>query len=158
MYRKSFVLLLSFICAAFLGGCATASSVKIASFEAQVGTIIDSIEKINDNMNAIDTDSTSAGTEMLKYMKELSTAISKLAAVEVPSSDYQYVNDLAAEAADYMSEALSLYTQLLSAGSEYDPDTAETALAYYQRACRRISVIVSLLHGNTPSDVDITYE
>ncbi|MCD8380659.1 MAG: hypothetical protein LUC95_10175 [Lachnospiraceae bacterium] len=158
MYRKSFILFLSLLCAAFLGGCATADTVKIASFEAQISTIIDSIEEINDDMNAVDTDSGSADVKMLAYMKDLSAAIDKLAALEVPSSDYQYVNDLALEAQEYMSEALTLYSQILSTGAEYDPDVAETAFAYYEKACRRVSVIVSLLHGNTPSDVEITYE
>ncbi|MCD7752111.1 MAG: hypothetical protein LUI10_10305 [Lachnospiraceae bacterium] len=158
MYRKSLILILSLICAALLGGCATADSVKVASFEAQISTIVDSIEEINDNMNAVDTESSSADKEILAYMKDLSAAIDKLAAVEVPSNDYQYVNDLALEAQEYMAEALTLYTQIFSTGAEYDPDVAETAFAYYEKACRRVSVIVSLLHGNTPSDVEITYE
>ncbi|MCD7818650.1 MAG: hypothetical protein LUG61_11555 [Lachnospiraceae bacterium] len=158
MSRKSFAILISLLCAALLGGCATTNSVKVASFEAQISIIVDSIEEINEKMNAIDTESDSADTEMLSYMKELSAAIDNLAALEIPSNDYQYVNDLALEAQENMAEALTLYTQILSSGAEYDPDVAETAFAYYQKACRRVSVIVSLLHGNTPSDVEISYE
>ncbi len=158
MTRKSLIFFLSILCAALLGGCASTTSIKVASFEAQISTIVDSIEEINDKMNAIDTDSATAGTEILSCMKELSAAIDNLAAVEIPSSDYQYVNDLAVEAQEYMAEALTLYNEIFSAGAEYDPDIAETAFENYQRACRRVSVIVSLLHGNTPSDVDITYE
>ncbi len=158
MSGKSFAILISLLCAALLGGCATTNSVKVASFEAQISIIVDSIEEINEKMNAIDTESDSADTEMLSYMKELSAAIDNLAALEIPSNDYQYVNDLALEAQENMAEALTLYTQILSSGAEYDPDVAETAFAYYQKACRRVSVIVSLLHGNTPSDVEISYE
>ncbi|MCD8325182.1 MAG: hypothetical protein LUC90_00415 [Lachnospiraceae bacterium] len=158
IYRKYFTVLSCLLCAALLGGCATAGSVKIASFEAQISTVVDSIEEIDANMNAIDTDSDTAGTQMLKYMKELSSAIDNLAAIEVPSSDYQYVNDLAVEAQEYMGEAVTLYSQILSSGAEYDPDIADEAYQYYQKACRRVSIIVSLLHGNTPSDVEITYE
>ncbi|MCD8130196.1 MAG: hypothetical protein LUE16_02780 [Lachnospiraceae bacterium] len=158
MSNKIFTAVICILCVFVFSGCATSSSVKIASFEAQIGTIIDSIEEINENMNAIDADSDSAGTQMLKYMKELSTAIDNLAAIEVPSGEYQYVNDLAVEAQEYIGEAITLYSQILSSGAEYDPDIADEAYQYYQKACRRISVIVSLLHGNTPSDVEISYE
>ncbi|MCD8067815.1 MAG: hypothetical protein LUE87_02765 [Lachnospiraceae bacterium] len=157
MSNKIFTAVICILCVFVLSGCATSNSVKIASFEAQISTIIDSIEEINENMNAIDPDSDSAGTQMLKYMKELSSAIDNLAAIEVPSGEYQYVNDLAVEAQEYISEAITLYSQILSSGAEYAPDIADEAWQYYQKACRRISVIVSLLHGNTPSDVEISY-
>ncbi len=158
MSNKLFTAVICILCIFALSGCATSNSVKIASFEAQISTIIDSIEEINEKMNAIDADSDSAGTQMLKYMKELSSAIDNLAAVEVPSNEYQYVNDLAVEAQEYIDEAITLYSQILSSGAEYDPDIAEEAWQYYQKACRRVSIIVSLLHGNTPSDVEISYQ
>ncbi|MCD7806958.1 MAG: hypothetical protein LUH19_06405 [Lachnospiraceae bacterium] len=155
---KLFIIILCILCAALFGGCATSGSVKIASFEAQISTVVDSIEEIDANMNAVDTASDSAGTQMLKYIKELSDAIDRLAAIEIPSSEYQYVNDLAVEAQEYIGEAVTLYSQILSSGAEYDPDIAEEAYQNYQKACRRVSIIVSLLHGNTPSDVEISYE
>lgn len=154
--RKN-ILCLCLICMLCLWGCGS-SDLKLTSYESQISTVIDSMEAIDTRMNAIDPDSITADSDMLSCIQELDALFEKLAEIEAPSSDYQYVNDLAAEAREYMSQATALYQELLSAGSEYDPDAALLAYEYYSRACRRVSIIVAMLHGNTPDGVTISYE
>lgn len=154
---KRLTICICLICILSLWGCGN-SNLKLTSYETQLGTVVDSMEAIDARMNAIDPDSSTADSDMLSCIQELDALFEKLAEIEAPSSDYQYVSDLAAEAREYMAQATALYNDLLSAGSEYDADAAGQAYEYYSRACRRVSIIVSMLHGNTPSGVTVTYE
>ena len=61
------------------------------------------------------------------------------------------------ETYESMTEAVKNYHQAYG-GDEYDESTAEYAKQNYSRAYKRIQIIISFLHGEEPTDPDLTIE
>ena len=56
-----------------------------------------------------------------------------------------------------MTTAVKSFHDAYGNGS-YNENTAEYAQGNYNRAYKRIQIIISFLHGETPEDVDLTSE
>ena len=56
-----------------------------------------------------------------------------------------------------MTEAVKSYHEAYSNGS-YNEYTAEYARQNYSRAYKRVQIIITFLHGEEPSDADLTAE
>ena len=65
------------------------------------------------------------------------------------------IDELAAQAAEHMQEADSLYHEACSAET-FDQERASAAQEHYQRAMKRIHYIGIMLQGRTPDDEEIT--
>ena len=72
-------------------------------------------------------------------------------------AEFDYLENLADESREYMTEAVKNYHQAYG-GDEYDESTAEYAKQNYSRAYKRIQIIISFLHGEEPTDPDLTIE
>ena len=71
--------------------------------------------------------------------------------------EFDYLEELADEAGQYMTEAVKSYHEAYSNGS-YNEYTAEYARQNYSRAYKRVQIIITFLHGEEPSDADLTAE
>ena len=105
-------------------------------------------------MNRIDASSDNAPSQLLGYLDELDTRFQNFAALDFPA-DYDYLENLADEASQYMTEAVKYYHQSYSNNS-YNEYTAQYASENYSRAIKRIKIIITFLHGETPDDENIT--
>ena len=85
----------------------------------------------------------------------MDTSFAQMASLTVPDG-FPGVDQLAAEASENMSQAVSYYHQAFE-GEEYDASLADVAKQYYDRANVRLQYIVSILHGDIPEDI-YTYE
>ena len=56
-----------------------------------------------------------------------------------------------------MTTAVASYHEAYSNNS-YNEYTAEYARENYERACKRVTVMIKLLHGENISDADVTVE
>ena len=97
-----------------------------------------------------------AQEELLSGLDELTALTDSLADISVPKRYADAgIDELAAQAAEHMQEADSLYHEACSAET-FDQERASAAQEHYQRAMKRIHYIGIMLQGRTPDDEEIT--
>ena len=74
--------------------------------------------------------------------------------MEVPE-EFISVESLADEAAENMTQAVSLYHSLYESET-FDTTIADAANEYYSRANIRLQYIISILHGEIPEGENVT--
>ena len=93
---------------------------------------------------------------VLSGLDELTALTDSLADISVPKRYADAgIDELAAQAAEHMQEADSLYHEACSAET-FDQERASAAQEHYQRAMKRIHYIGIMLQGRTPDDEEIT--
>ncbi|MBD5471624.1 MAG: hypothetical protein HDR20_01595 [Lachnospiraceae bacterium] len=127
---------------------------KIENYKANMNQFFENIRIFDSSINAIDPNSETATTELLSLLDSMNTSFSQMASLEVPES-FPGVEDLATQASEYMSEAVSFYHQAYD--GEYDATLEDVARQNYERANLRLQYIVSILHGDIPEEI-YTYE
>lgn len=135
-----------------LTGCG--KDAKIETYKANMNQFFENLKVFDSSINAIDPNSETATTELLSLLDSMDTSFSQMASLEVPDS-FPGVADLATQASEYMSEAVSYYHQAYD--GEYDATMEDVARQNYERANLRIQYIVSILHGNIPEEI-YTYD
>lgn len=147
------MLLLSVLSLSFLlGGCG--EDAELTKFKNEMDHHCSQIADIDNGINNIDSQSETAKEELLQYLGQLDTSFQDLASMDVPE-EFEYIEELAADASEYMTEAVSLYQEAYSSNS-YNEYTAAYAKEYYERACLRLNYIITFLHGEIPEDPNIT--
>lgn len=153
--KKRFLLLLSaMILALSLTGCG--EDPKLTKFKNDIDSFCEEIAAIDTNINNIDADSETAREELLDYLDQLDQSFKVLANITVPE-EFSYMEELADEASAYMTTAVESYHEAFSNNS-YNEYTADYARKNYERACKRVTVILKLLHGEEISDADVSIE
>ena len=151
---KAFTLILTgLVCSFLMAGCNTPDP-ELTKFKNDVNNFCDRISELDTSMNQIDAASDTASAQLLEYLDEVDMRFKTFAELDFPSS-YDYLESLADEASRYMTEAVDYYHQSFSNGS-YNEYTAEYAQENYSRAVKRIQIIITCLHGETPTDADIS--
>lgn len=129
---------------------------ELAQFRNSVDEFCTKISEIDTSINNIDAQSENAISELLSCLDELDLAFQAFARLDFPE-EFDYLEELADESSQYMTEAVSSYHDAYSNNS-YDQNTAEYAKSNYSRAYKRIQIIITCLHGEKPSDADLTIE
>ena len=138
----------------FLTGCGTDPA--LSRFKTQVDDFCTRISELDTSINNIDTQSEGYTSELLGYLDELDAEFQAFSEVDFPEQ-FDYLESLADEAAEYMTEAVKSYHEAYSNGS-YNEYTADYALQNYSRAYKRIQIIITFLHGEEPDDADLSIE
>lgn len=126
---------------------------ELTRFRKDIDDFCTSISEIDTSINNIDAQSDTATSELLEYLDELDSQFQVLAESDFPE-EFDYLESLADEASEYMTEAVSSYHEAYSNGS-YNEYTAEYAKENYSRAYKRIQIIIAFLHGEEPEGVDL---
>lgn len=126
---------------------------ELAQFRKNVDDFCDKISAIDSGMNNIDAEADGAVSEFLGYLDELDLIFQSFAELDFPE-EFDYLEATADEASQYMTTAVESYHEAYSNGS-YNEYTAEYAYGNYSRAYKRIQIIISFLHGETPDDVNV---
>lgn len=151
MKNKVRMLIAAFFAAAFLTACGEDS--ELTQFRKNVDDFCDKISEIDSDMNNIDAEADGAVSEFLGYLDELDLVFQSFAKLDFPE-EFDYLEATADEASQYMTTAVESYHEAYSNGS-YNEYTAEYAYGNYSRAYKRIQIIISFLHGETPDDVNV---
>ncbi len=146
-------MILGLFCAGFLAGC---GNPEAARFQTQIDDFCTEISELDTSINGIDVTAENYTTELLGYLDELDTEFQTFAQIDFPK-EFDYLEELADESSEYMTEAVKHYHEAYSADG-YKEATAQYALENYSRAYKRVQIIISFLHGETPDDVDLTME
>ena len=132
-----------------LTGCGNKE--ELENYKANMNQFFENIKVFDSSINAIDPESDTAVSELLSYLDSMDKSFAQMASLEVPDG-FPGVEQLADEASEYMSEAVSYYHQAFE-GEEYDATLADVAKQNYDRANLRIQYIVSILHGDIPEEI-----
>ncbi len=138
-----------------LTGCGDTSKLEqyyreMNSFNTNIGIITDSIEMIDEN------DST-ASIQIIQQLEKLEDQFNILAEIEVPKN-FLACEELADDAAYYMTEAVKLYKEYYKTENYDDTNTVDMARQNYDRAMTRVNYISLILQGNIPEGEGITTE
>lgn len=146
-------LLITGLCATCLL-CSCSQKEDMSGFKDSMNTFCDQVAKIDVNMNNINAKSDTAKEELLNNLDQLKETFTSFTALDFPS-DFDYLEAVRDEAGDYMNEAVDYFHKAYEDASGYRSDYAEYAQQNYERAWKRIQIIIAFLHGETPEDVDI---
>ena len=128
----------------------------LSRFRDEMDNFCTRISEIDSSINNIDAQSENAISELLACLDDLDLIFQDFAELDFPE-EFDYLEELADEAGQYMTEAVKSYHEAYSNGS-YNEYTAEYARQNYSRAYKRVQIIITFLHGEEPSDADLTAE
>ncbi len=129
---------------------------ELASFRKSMDDFCTKISEIDSSINNIDAQAENAVSELLGYLDDLDLTFKSFAVLDFPE-EFDYLEGLADESSQYMTEAVSSYHEAYKNGT-YNPDVAEYARQNYSRSYKRIQIIISFLHGEEPDDADLSIE
>lgn len=151
MKKKFFISVAAVLMAAVLTACG--EDPELVRFRKEIDAFCNKLAEIDAAMNGMDAEADGAVTEFLGYMNDLDIVFQSFAALDFPE-EFDYLETTADEASSYMTTAAESYKEAYSNGS-YNEYTAEYAYENYARAYKRVQIILSFLHGETPDNVDI---
>lgn len=137
----------------FLTGCG--KDAELENYKANMNQFFENIKIFDSSINALDPNSETVTTDLLALLDSMNTSFSQMASLEVPD-DFPGVAELAAEASEYMSEAVSYFHQAYET-EPYDAELEDIARQNYDRANVMFQYIVSIIHGDIPEEL-YTYE
>lgn len=151
MRKKIYLLITAILTAVVLTACG--EDPELVQFRQSIDDLFTKISDIDSAMNSIDSTSANAVSELLRHLDDLDLVFQSFAKLDFPE-EFDYLEETAQEASEYMTTAVESYHEAYSNGS-YNEYTAEYAYGNYSRACRRLQVIISFLHGESPEDVTV---
>lgn len=139
-----------------LGACG--KDTELEQFKEDIDRFCTNVSNIDTAINSVDVSSENAVSEMLSLLDELNTEFQQFADLDFPEQ-FDYLEELADEAGDYMEEAVSSYKDAYT-NETYD-ESMFTAMYQYareneSRAFKRIQIIITFLHGEEPEAVGLT--
>ena len=144
---------LLFLPVCLLTGCG--KDAELENYKANMNQFFENVRIFDSSINALDPQSETSVTELLSLLDSMDTSFQQMASLEVPDG-FPGVADLATEASEYMSEAVSLYHQAYE-GESFNASLEDAARQNYECANIRLQYIISILHGNIPEEI-FTYE
>lgn len=137
-------------------GTACGENSALTRFRKDMDDFCTRISEIDTSINNIDAQSQDAAAELLGYLDDLDTTFQTFAALDFPE-EFDYLESLADESSQYMTEAVKSYHDAFRDHS-YDEAIAGYARENYSRAYKRVQIIISFLHGEEPLDPDLSAE
>lgn len=129
---------------------------ELTQFRKDMDEFCTKISEIDSSINSIDAHGENAVYELLGYLDDLDLVFRSFAKLDFPE-EFDYLEELADESSQYMTEAVTSYHKAYSNGT-YDESMAEYAKQNYSRSYKRIQIIISFLHGEEPDDADLSIE
>ena len=154
MNKKIHTVLLVFLAAVILTACG--EDTELTRFKKSIDDFCTRISEIDNSINSIDAQSDNAKSELLANLDDLDLVFQNFAKLDFPE-EFDYLENLAKESSEYMTEAVKSYHEAYSNDS-YNEYIAEYARQNYSRAYKRVQIIISFLHGEEPTDPDLSIE
>ena len=158
--KKALALIL--ICIFALCGCksgseSTSSGSDLSEFRNQVDSFNAKIAEIDSAINSVNTSEAGFEQKVTGSLNELNTAFSDFSNTDFPE-EFDYLEHLADEAAEYMNSAVSIYISVYTDDSlspESMQEKFDEADKQYSNAFKRIKVIMTFLNGEVSEDADV---
>ncbi len=149
--KKIVVLLL---CGLLLTGCGAQTDPELIRLESEINSFCDNILKIDTAINQItnitadETGLKDATEDLLFQLDILKDEFTKFSNIDFPE-EYDYLEQYADEACDYMNEAVKSYHTVYE--ENYTESMEKYALENYSRAYKRVQIILDVLQGENPN-------
>lgn len=153
--RKILILMTSLLISISLTACGEENPV-MKQFKKDINQFCDQISKIDTEINSINADSEDAPDELLEQLDQLDTLFQTFGEMDFPE-EFDYLEEIADESSSYMTTAVENYHKAYGNYS-YNEYVADYAKENYSRAYKRVQIILSFLHGETPDNVDLTMD
>ena len=148
---KKRLLLAGLMSLCLLSGCGEKK--ELTEFKENMTTFYTEITSIGESINTISPDSEDAVSSLLGHLDAMDSQFQFLAEIPVPD-EFASVEDLANDAAEHMSQAVSYYRQAYE-GESFNQNYADAASRHYESAMKRVNYIATLLQGKIPEDANI---
>ena len=150
MKKLALLLLISIM----LTGCNHKNNdIEMTRFHGEINEFCDNLKEIDSSINEI-TNITAdeqglktATTALLDNLDSLKDEFAKFSNIDFPT-EYDYLEKLADEAYDYMTEAVNAYRKTYQ--ENYTSSMEEYAQENYKRAYKRVQIIIDVLNGKEP--------
>ncbi len=144
LYKVIVIVTLSATC---LFGCGKTSDEEkeLANFSTSVLDFANYIKEVDGKINMLDVNKQESSQELLEILDDMDEKFSAFAELNIPAR-YSAVEELAMEASENMSKAVSYYHTAYEVG-EFNESYANAAYEYYTRAMIRITYIGYVLEG-----------
>lgn len=152
--RPILVSIAAFLTAITLTACG--KDPVLAQFRKDMDSFCTKISEIDNAINSIDASADNAASDLLDCLDELDLVFQAFAKLDFPE-EFDYLESLADESSQFMTEAVKNYHSVYGSGS-YNDSVAEYAKQYYIKAYKRIQIIITFLHGDLPNDADLIIE
>ena len=126
---------------------------EMTKFHGEINDFCDNLKEIDSSINQITNISAdeqglkTATTALLENLDLLKDEFAKFSNLDFPT-EYDYLEKLADEAYDYMTEAVNAYRKTYQ--ENYTSSMEEYALENYKRAYKRVQIIIDVLNGKEP--------
>lgn len=142
--------------AVFMTGCGKQSEQEkeLEAFSKSMADFAIEIQNADEEIDEIDVENVNAAQDLLNILDNLEETFYELSETSVPSH-YQGIEDLADEAYENMTNAVSFYHSAYES-EPFSPEDAEIAFQYYSRAMTRVEYIGYVLTGNVPKNENVT--
>lgn len=154
MKNKVRIILAAFLISILFSACG--EDTALSQFRRSMDDFCTRISEIDTSINSIDAEAENASEELLTYLDDLDIVFQAFARLDFPE-EFDYLENLADESSEYMTEAVKSYHDAFGFNS-YNESMAEYARENYSRAYKRVQIIISFLHGEEPQDPDLTIE
>lgn len=151
MKKLAILLLVSLM----LTGCnKNNNDLEMTRFYAEINDFCDNLKEIDTSINQItNITADEAGLKnatkiLMSHLDTLKDEFTKFSNIDFPE-EYDYLEKVADEAADYMTEAVNTYHKTYE--ENYTASMEEYAHENYKRAYKRVQVIIDVLNGNDPN-------
>lgn len=154
---KTRTLLIAATMSACLFGCGGASDDEkaLADFSTKISGFTEYIKDADTQINSLDVSDKDSVDQLLAILDDMDEEFQKLAEIDAPMQ-YQDVENLADEASENMSLAVSCYHTFFETESASGEDAAD-AYEYYTRAMKRVKYIGYMLAGGEiPEEENVT--
>ncbi|MBD5460782.1 MAG: hypothetical protein HDR26_07555 [Lachnospiraceae bacterium] len=151
MKNRWILILSSLLLCMILTGCG--EDKELTGFKSEIDAFCTEIAEIDRGINNIDPQSENAKRELLDYLDQADDVFKRLADLAVPK-EFSYIEELADKASEDMTQAVSLYHDAFG-DTSYNEYVFDYASEYYKRAYKRLTYIITLLHGDIPEDGNV---
>lgn len=130
-----------------LFGCSSADAEEkaLADFSEEISDFTEYIKEADAQINSLDATDQSSIDSLLAILDDMDAEFQKLSEIDAPAQ-YQDVENLAQEASENMSLAVSYYHSFFE-NEPFSVQDADTAYDYYARAMKRVRYIGYMLTG-----------
>lgn len=157
MLSKTRTLFLAATMSACLFGCGGANDDEkaLADFSSKISDFTEYIKDADAQINSLDVTDKDSVDKLLAILDDMDEEFQKLAEIDAPMQ-YQDVENLADEASENMSLAVSCYHTFFETET-YSGEDASDAYEYYTRAMKRVKYIGYMLAGGEiPEEENVT--
>lgn len=148
------VILASFSIIMCLSGCGETpvEDTTLLNYYNNSDVFYNNVTYLHEKINNININDENAADQLLNYLDKLNEQVKSFSELEEPD-EYEFLSEVIDEASSYMEEAVTYYHMAYS-NEAYNATYGDYADKNYERACKRLNIVLDFMHDKY-SDSDV---